>query len=74
VARLCKVCEVARSAYYDWLGRQQSGRGEALMEEAYLANRIFDVRRRSRGRYGAPRVNTTLRKQRFEVNEKRVPG
>ena len=71
VARLCKVCEVARSAYYDWLGRQD-GPSEALVEEAYLANRIFDVWRRSRGRYGAPRVTAALRKQTVEVNEKRV--
>jgi hypothetical protein len=38
VARLCKVCGAARSAYYDWLGRQQGPSG-ALVEEAYLANR-----------------------------------
>jgi len=71
VARLCKVCGVARSAYYDWLGRQD-GPGEAVLEEAYLANRIFDIWRRSRGRYGAPRVTAALRKQGVEVNEKRV--
>jgi transposase len=71
VARLCQVCGVARSAYYDWLGRQD-GPGEALIEEAYLANRIFDIWRRSRRRYGAPRVTAALRKQGVEVNEKRV--
>ena len=56
VARLCQVCGVARSAYYDWLGRERGGPGEALLEEAYLANRVFDIWRRSRRRYGAPRV------------------
>jgi transposase InsO family protein len=71
VARLCKVCGVARSAYYDWLGRQD-GPSEALLEEACLANRIFDIWRRSRGRYGAPRVTAALRKQGVQVNEKRV--
>jgi transposase InsO family protein len=71
VARLCTVCGVARSAYYDWLGRQ-NGPGEAVLEEAYLANRIFDMWRRSRGRYGAPRVTAVLRKQGVGVNEKRV--
>ena len=55
VARLCRVCGVARSAYYDWLGRDRGGPSEALVEEAYLANRIFDIWRRARGRYGAPR-------------------
>ena len=71
VARLCKVCGVARSAYYDWLGRQE-GPSEALVEEAYLANRVFEIWRRSRRRYGAPRVTAALRKQGVEVNEKRV--
>jgi transposase InsO family protein len=71
VARLCKVCGVARSAYYDWVGRQ-AGASEALLEEAYLGNRIFDMWRRSRRRYGAPRVTAALRKQGVEVNEKRV--
>jgi transposase InsO family protein len=71
VARLCKVCGVARSAYYDWLGRQE-GPGDALVEEAYLANGIFDIWRRSRRRYGAPRVTAALGKQGVEVNEKRV--
>ena len=72
MARLCQVCGVARSAYYDWLGRQAGGPSEALVEEAYLANRIFDIWRRSRGRYGAPRVTAALRKQGVDVNEKRV--
>jgi transposase InsO family protein len=72
VARLCQVCGAARSAYYDWLGRQRGGPSETLVEEAYLANRIFDVWRRSRGRYGSPRVTAALRKQGVEVNEKRV--
>jgi transposase InsO family protein len=71
VARLCQVCEVSRSAYYDWLGRPD-GPSEALVEEAYLADRIFEVWRRCRGRYGAPRVTAALRKQGVEVNEKRV--
>lgn len=72
LVRLCKVCGVARSGYYDWLGRERAGPGEALLEEAYLANRVFDIWRRSRRRYGAPRVTAALRKQGVEVNEKRV--
>lgn len=71
VARLCRVCGVARSAYYDWLGRQ-GGPSEAVVEEAYLADRIFDIWRRSRRRYGGPRVTAALRKQGVVVNEKRV--
>jgi transposase InsO family protein len=72
VAKLCQVCGVARSAYYDWLGRERAGPSEALLEEAYLANRVFDIWRRSRCRYGSPRVTAALRKEGVEVNEKRV--
>jgi putative transposase len=70
--RLCQVCGVARSAYYEWLSRERAGPSEGLLEEAYLANRVFDTWRRSRRRYGAPRVTAALRKQGLEVNEKRV--
>jgi hypothetical protein len=72
LVRLCQVCGVARSGYYDSLGRDRAGPGEALLEEAYLANQGFDIWRRSRRRYGAPRVTAALRKQGVEVNEKRV--
>ena len=54
VARLCQVCGVARSAYYDWLGRDRAGPSEALVEEAYLANRIFDIWRRPGAATGRP--------------------
>ena len=53
-------------------GPPRGGPSEALVEEAYLADRIFDIWRRSRRRYGAPRVTAALRKQGVEVNEKRV--
>lgn len=72
LVRLCKVCGVARSAYYDWVGREQAGPSEALIEEAYLADRIFDIWCRSRRRYGAPRVTAALAKHGVEINEKRV--
>ena len=74
VARLCQVCGVARSAYYDWLGRHQGGPSEALVEEAYLANRIFDIWRRSRGRYGAPRVTAALASKESRSTRSGWPG
>jgi hypothetical protein len=53
LVRLCRVCGVARSAYYKWRDAQRSGPTDALIAEAYLANRIFDIWLRSRRRYGA---------------------
>jgi transposase InsO family protein len=71
VAALCRATRVARSSYYEWRTRCE-GPAEALVVEAYLANQIFDTWRRSRGRYGAPRVTAALGKAGVEVNEKRV--
>ena len=71
VRTLCKVTEVSSSAYYAWRSRSQ-GPTEALIDEAILANRIFDIWRRSRSRYGAPRVTAALLKAGVAVNEKRV--
>ena len=56
---------------YGWRCRGE-GPSEALVDEAILANRIFDIWRRSRGRYGAPRVTAALLKAGVRVNEKRV--
>lgn len=71
VAALCRATRVSRSAFYEWRKRAE-GPSEALVEDAYLANRIYDVWRRSRGRYGVPRVTAALRKAGVVVNEKRV--
>lgn len=71
VAALCRATRVSRSSYYEWR-RRCEGPSEAVVDEAYLADRIFGTWRRSRGRYGAPRVTAALRKAGVEVNEKRV--
>jgi len=71
VRTLCKVAGVSASAYYMWRSRG-GGPSEGLVDEAVLANRIFDIWRRSRGRYGAPRVTAALLKAGVKVNEKRV--
>jgi transposase InsO family protein len=71
VAVLCRVCRVSRSAYYAWVAKGH-GPDDAVVDEACLANRIYDIWRRSRRRYGAPRVTAALWRQGVEVNEKRV--
>jgi hypothetical protein len=62
VRSLCKVAGVSASAYYAWRSRGE-GPSEKLIDEAVLANRIFDVWHRSRRRYGAPRVTA------LEINQ-----
>lgn len=71
VRLLCQVTKVSRSAYYEWRSRGH-GPCDALIDEAHLANRIFDIWRRSRRRYGAPRVTAALVKAGVGINEKRV--
>jgi len=69
VGRLCLVLDVSRSGYYAWKGRRRSRR---LLDDAQLAVRIAGVHRRSRGRYGSPRVHAELRAQGVRVGRKRV--
>ena len=71
VRTLCRVAGVSSSAYYAWRARGE-GPSDAMVDEALLANRIFDTWRRSRRRYGAPRVTKALVKTGVKVNEKRV--
>jgi transposase InsO family protein len=71
ITALCGVCGVARSTYYDWRKRGEGPSG-ADLDDAYLANAIYDIWKLSRRRYGAPRVTAALRKGGTRVNEKRV--
>jgi putative transposase len=71
ITALCRVCAVSRSAYYDWLKRGEGPSG-ADLDEAYLANAIYDIWKLSRRRYGVPRVTAALAKQGTRVNDKRV--
>ena len=53
---------MSRSAYYAWL-KKGEGPSEADLDEAYLANAIYDIWKKSRRRYGVPRVTAALAKQ-----------
>ena len=54
VKRACELLEVSRAAYYAARGGQPSGRDRA---DAELTTRITAEHKRSRGRYGAPRIH-----------------
>jgi len=52
------MLKLSRSGYYEWRGRRPSARD---LDDAYLANKVVDIHRLSRGCYGAPRVHAELR-------------
>jgi putative transposase len=56
VVTLCRVLEVSRSAYYQWL----DGPSVRDVEDAHLINVIRDVHVQSRRTYGAPRIHSEL--------------
>ena len=69
VALLCRVLQVARSAYYAWARRGVSARAQA---DAALTTKIAAVYARSRRTYGAPRVHAELRAGGVRCARKRV--
>ena len=69
IAFMCDHFHVSRSAFYDWRGRPPSARVRA---DAPLAAAVATVYRKSRGRYGSPRVHAELRTTGTRVGRKRV--
>ncbi len=57
VAVRCKVLEVSKSGYYDWLDRPESRRAR---RHRYLLTRIRQAHIESRNIYGAPRIHAEL--------------
>lgn len=54
---MCRVLEVSRGGYYDWLKRPESRRAR---EDRVLLVHIRASHKRSRGTYGSPRVHKDL--------------
>jgi len=69
VTLLCRVLQVARSAYYAWARRGVSARAQA---DEQLAERIALAHTRSRRTYGAPRIHAELRAAGVRCARKRV--
>ena len=70
VAVACRVLNISRSGYYDWLGRPESPRE---LRNKELTENDQGNPRDSRGSYGSPRVHAELRLGLgMEVNRKRV--
>lgn len=66
----CRVLNISKSGYYDWLGRPESPR---QLRNKELTKMIEAIHTESRGSYGSPRVHAELRIGLGEkVNRKRV--
>jgi len=73
IVMLCRVCEVSRSTYSAWAFKKHSGAlCEEVQDEAYLANEIFNIWKKSKRRYGAPRVAHKLWDNGVHVSYKKV--
>ena len=59
VAQSCRVLEVSRSGYYQWLHAEPSARA---IDDAVLEAEVKEVFLEHKGRYGAPRVRRALRR------------
>jgi transposase InsO family protein len=69
VKRACELLKVSRAAYYAARDGQPCDRDR---QDAELTTRIKAEHKRSRGRYGAPRIHAELRSQGRRHSRKRV--
>jgi len=69
IAAMCSVLGVSRPGYYAWRKRPPGARSKA---DAKLAVEIRLAHKRSRGRYGSPRVHRELAARGHRVGRKRV--
>lgn len=66
---MCRVLDVARSAFYAWARRGPSARAQ---QDAVLRPLIVAEHQRSRGTYGAPRLTDALHDSYGPVSKRRV--
>lgn len=69
IVTMCRVLEVSRAGYYAWRARPLSARVRANQA---LFDRIQEVHRAARRRYGSPRVYQELRARGVPCGENRV--
>lgn len=66
---MCKVLGVKRSGYYYWLNKGVSKRQK---ENELLVVEIDKIHRKSRGRYGSPKITIELGKMGYKASRQRV--
>src|SRR5262249_45445573 len=69
VRTMCRVLEVSRAGYYAWRARPLCDR---VSTDRVLTEKIRDIQRRVRQRYGSPRVRMELRALGFACGKHRV--
>jgi hypothetical protein len=70
VKKMAEALSVARSGYYAWVKRDNTGKGRSKNQE--LVERIKAVYYGSRSIYGSPRVTAQLRREGFLCGKNRV--
>jgi putative transposase len=66
---MCRELNVSKAGYYAWRGRKISDRRKA---DSKLLMQIRLAHKRSRSRYGRPRIHVELRKRGVKVSSKRI--
>jgi len=69
VEQMCRALKVSRGGYYAWLERPLSKRAQ---ENIILLERIEQISKASKGRYGSPRIFDQMRDEGFTVSRPRV--
>lgn len=71
VARLCRVLQVRRPGFYEWLAAAPVREQQAARDDR-LAAEVAEIHAAHRGAYGSPRVTVELRRRGRVINHKRV--
>lgn len=66
---MCRVLQVSRSGYYHWLDRKPSNRAQ---EQILLTEAIKKIHRKSKQRYGSPKITRELNENGFRSSRPRV--
>jgi len=69
VRKMCRALKVSESGYYRWCGKGQSKRAR---ENEQLILKIRQIHRKSKQRYGSPRIAQELNDSGYHYNEKRI--
>lgn len=69
IKKACKVLGVAKSGYYEFLGRPKS---RTRIEREAMEPFIIDIFNQNMGRYGARRISAELKRQGIYASHKRV--
>jgi putative transposase len=69
VRLMCRMLEVSPSGFYAWSKREPS---ERALDDQRLAVEVAEVHKRSRRRYGSPRVHRELQNAGKRIGRKRV--